>query len=331
MTTDSVGVIIPEVIKQFSLGMTVGGSFQYATMSGISISALALGFLADRFTYIPYMGLMFMVAYALQWAIKEKPQTGKIAMYGLGAIMLLYMVMTVRQNNIWTNSDTLWTHVLKYSDKTPLPYRNRANYRRDQGRIEEALADYNAAIKLKPDGALYNSRAKLYFNQKKFDQAMQDYNQAISIDSTIGEYYINRGAVYALSNNLPKALDDFNMGLKYDPDHANGYKNRSLIFQTLGQWDNAIKDIDIYLRMHPEDADLWYERGRIKNVLNKPTEALPDLDRAIQLNNRQGLFYYEKMKCLLLLGQKANARQLLNTVKQFNVPIEPEVQKALNE
>lgn len=49
MTTDSVGVIIPEVIKQFSLGMTVGGSFQYATMSGISISALALGFLADRF------------------------------------------------------------------------------------------------------------------------------------------------------------------------------------------------------------------------------------------------------------------------------------------
>lgn len=49
MTTDSVGVIIPQVIKQFSLGMTAGGAFQYATMSGISISALALGFLADRF------------------------------------------------------------------------------------------------------------------------------------------------------------------------------------------------------------------------------------------------------------------------------------------
>jgi fucose permease len=48
MTTDSVGVIIPQIIKRYSLGMTAGGAFQYATMSGISIAALGLGFLADR-------------------------------------------------------------------------------------------------------------------------------------------------------------------------------------------------------------------------------------------------------------------------------------------
>jgi fucose permease len=48
MTTDSVGVIIPQVIKQYSLGMTAGGAFQYATMSGIAIAAFGLGFLADR-------------------------------------------------------------------------------------------------------------------------------------------------------------------------------------------------------------------------------------------------------------------------------------------
>lgn len=48
MTTDSVGTVIPEVIREFNLGLTAGGSFQYATMSGIAISAVALGFLADR-------------------------------------------------------------------------------------------------------------------------------------------------------------------------------------------------------------------------------------------------------------------------------------------
>ncbi|MGZ3274277.1 MAG: MFS transporter [Caulobacteraceae bacterium] len=48
MTTDSVGVIIPQIIKRYSLGLTAGGAFQYATMSGISIAALGLGFLADR-------------------------------------------------------------------------------------------------------------------------------------------------------------------------------------------------------------------------------------------------------------------------------------------
>lgn len=305
--------------------------FLFNVMFVLQVVGAGQGFLADRFTYIPYAGLMFMVAWAGQSLLKEKEQVGKIALYGFGGLMAIYMVMTWNQNKIWTDSDTLWTHVLKYSDKTPLPFRNRANYRRDQGRTEEALADYNSAITLKPDGALYNSRAKLYFNLKKYDVALEDYNRAIALDSTEGEYFINRGAVFALSNNLPKALEDFNKGLALTPDHANGYKNRSLIYQSFGQWENALSDITKYLGMHPEDADLWYERGRIKNVLNKPSEAIPDFDRAIQLNNKQGLFYYEKMKSLLLMGQKASAMEVYTIVQQFGVLIEPAVAAKLNE
>lgn len=49
MTTDSVGVIIPEIISEFRLSLTAAGSFQYATMTGIAVAALLLGSLADRF------------------------------------------------------------------------------------------------------------------------------------------------------------------------------------------------------------------------------------------------------------------------------------------
>jgi tetratricopeptide (TPR) repeat protein len=288
------------------------------------------GFLADRFTYIPYLGLMFIVVYALDTLLKQNEAKGKYALYGLAGIALLYMGMTFQQNKIWKNSDTLWTHVLKHSDGTPLPYRNRANYRRDQGRTQEALADYDAAISLKPDGALYNSRAKLYFNLQKFPEAMENYNKAIEMDSTQGEYYVNRGAVFALTNQLERSLMDFNKGLQLDPDHANGYKNRSLVYQSFGQFDKALQDVTTYLRMHPEDADLWYESGRLKNALNQASSAMPDLERAIQLNNKQGLYYYEKLKCHLLLGQKSAAQQLVPVVKQFNITIEPEVQARLN-
>src|SRR3546814_2824512 len=48
MTTDSVGTVIPSIIDEFDLGMTAAGSFHYASMSGIGISAIMLGFLADR-------------------------------------------------------------------------------------------------------------------------------------------------------------------------------------------------------------------------------------------------------------------------------------------
>lgn len=49
MTTDAVGTVIPHVISEFGLGLTAAGSFQYATMAGIGVSAIGLGFLADRF------------------------------------------------------------------------------------------------------------------------------------------------------------------------------------------------------------------------------------------------------------------------------------------
>lgn len=48
MTTDSVGVIIPEVIKEFHLSMTVAGAFHYATMAGIAFAGIFLGYLADK-------------------------------------------------------------------------------------------------------------------------------------------------------------------------------------------------------------------------------------------------------------------------------------------
>jgi len=48
MTTDSVGIIIPEVVRTFRLSLTAAGSFQYATMGGIAVAALLLGQLADR-------------------------------------------------------------------------------------------------------------------------------------------------------------------------------------------------------------------------------------------------------------------------------------------
>lgn len=296
----------------------------------LQIVGAGQGYLADRFTYIPYIGLIFIVVYAGQWLYKTNHTAAKPAFYGFGALVLIFMFMTFRQTKIWQNSDTLWTHVLKYYKDTPLPFRNRANYRRDEGRVEEALADYDSAIRLKPDGALYNSRAKLYFNLQKYEQAMKDYNLAIESDSTQGEYYVNRGAVFALSGQLQLALNDFNKGLILDPKHANGYKNRSLVYQSFQQWDKAVNDITIYLGMHPEDADLWYERGRLKNILNQPADAIPDIDRAIQLNNKQGLYYYEKMKSYLALNQKANALQQYNMVKQFGIKIEPEVQAALS-
>jgi fucose permease len=74
MTTDAVGVIIPQIIKTFGLDLTAAGAFHYATMSGIALSGLCLGFLADRIgrkaTII--VGLVGFAAAALVFAVAER-------------------------------------------------------------------------------------------------------------------------------------------------------------------------------------------------------------------------------------------------------------------
>ena len=70
MTTDSVGLIIPEVIRTFDLSLTAGGAFQYATMGGIAVAGLFLGSLADRFGHrtVLVAGLVLFAAASFAFA-----------------------------------------------------------------------------------------------------------------------------------------------------------------------------------------------------------------------------------------------------------------------
>src|ERR1051325_5897394 len=73
MTTDSVGIIIPEIIKTFRLTLTAAGTFQYATMGGIAIAGLCLGQLADRIGRRPtiVVGLTLFAVASYLFAVGE--------------------------------------------------------------------------------------------------------------------------------------------------------------------------------------------------------------------------------------------------------------------
>jgi tetratricopeptide (TPR) repeat protein len=235
-----------------------------------------------------------------------------IYIFGLG-------FMTFQQNKIWKNSETLWTHVLKYYKETTLPYGNRANYLRDNGRYKEALADYNKTIEMKDEQPqAYNSRARLFFTLAKTQDtlllALQDYDKAIKYDPNDGEFRVNRGATYARLGDIEKAIEDFDEGLKLKPDHAVGYLNRSIMYNNLGKIDLALQDIESYLKYNPYNADLWYEKGRALRLLERPQDAIGAYTEALKLNNKNaGLFYYERSRTYAGLNMLAEAKSDLQS------------------
>lgn len=305
--------------KAYLFGMLV---FIFNVIFMLQIVGAGQGFLADRFTYIPYLGLFFIFGYLLDQWLKKAPEKGNILMGCVAGIAIVYGFMTYQQNKIWQNSGTLWTHVIQYYKRSTLPFGNRANYYRDNKQYDLALQDYatNLGLKAKQPKAL-NSRGRLYFNlggQENLLKAREDYSKAIEYGKelpqnaenkeSLGEYYINLGATLARLGNVQGAIDEINKGLELRPHHESGYLNRSVLYNQQGKFQEALNDIETYFKYNPYNADLWYESARLKRQLQRVPEAIGDYDQAIKLNPGKALFFYERSRTHATLGNTPQAQ-----------------------
>jgi tetratricopeptide (TPR) repeat protein len=287
----------------------------------LQILGAGQGYLADRFTYIAYIGLFFISSYYIQSYLNKNPNQSSAIFAILGIYLVFLSYLTFKQTTIWKNSGTLWTHVLKYYKNTALPYGNRANYYRDNKQFDLALSDYNSAIALKAGHATYNSRAKLFFNKNEDVKAIADYDKAISLHPQ-AEYYVNRGAAKAKLGRMNEALEDFNKGLEMDKNWKVGYLNRSIIHNQNGRFDLALADIDSYLRLDPNNGDLWYEGGRCSRALNNLNKAIEYYNKAIRLKPNVGLFYLERGRTHEMLGNKTAAEQDMQQASRLGEKIQ---------
>lgn len=304
----------------------VAGSlfFFFNVMFLLQVLGAGQGFLADRFTYVPYFGLFAVAAWYFDKAMADESK--KMLMQVLLAVVGIgYAVWTVKQIAIWKNGETLWTHVMKYEkDTNSLPYWNRGQFYRNQGNYDQALKDYSEAIRINPKNPeLLNSRGKTYFDmamsgkfnnqQKEFvGKAIADYTEALTKpakNKSRAETLVNRGAANGATGNYEQALKDLTEGLSIDPANKNGYFNRSIVYFNVRQFDNALKDYQEYLKYDPNNGNIWYEQGMLLRSMNRSAEAIPCLDNAIRLKPDMGIAYIERARARAQNGDKAGASQ----------------------
>lgn len=303
----------------------------------LQILGAGQGFLADRFTYIAYFGLFFIAGYFFDLFF-HKNSKYKISLVAVGlGLTLVFGYMTIIQNTVWKNSETLWSHVLNYYQHSTLPYGNRANYLRSKGRIEEALADYSKSISLNPEGdQAYNSRARLYFDiakgPDKLRLALNDYNRAISLNPNDGEFYVNRGATHARLGDINNAIKDMNQGLTLKPNHAVGYMNRSIMHNSQGNVTAALSDIESYIKLNQYNKDIWFEKAKALRSLNRLPESIKAYSRAIQLDsdNSRPNFYYERGRTYYVMQKQTEAKSDIQMAVNMGFKnIDPEIGQAL--
>jgi len=300
----------------------------------LQILGAGQGLTADRFTYVAYFGIFFIIAYYAQKLLKSPRRTITIGI--LSVMVISYLFLTYYQIGIWKNSETLWTKALEYYPISTLPYGNRGNYYRDQNRTRDAMKDYNQVLRIDPDNAsTLNSRAKLFFTLARgrdtLNLALQDYTKAIEIEPENGEFLINRGATYARLGEMNKAFQDISRGLELKPDHAAGYSNRYVLNTQLGNLNAALQDVNAYLSIDPYNGDFLYERANVKMKLGYNDDSiLDDLNAAIKLKPNVGVFHYRKAVYLLNTNRVPAAKQAYTMAVQLGYRnINPDVARIL--
>ena len=146
----------------------------------------------------------------------------------------------------------------------------------------EAVKDYNAAIRLNPDYALaYCNRGLVKARLGQYNDAIKDYDTAIHLHSNYTDAYHHRGNSKARLGQYNNAIKDYDTVIRLNPDYT-AYYNRGLAKARLGQYNNAIKDYDAAIRLNPDYTFAYYNRALAMKELSQNREAKQDFLAALR-------------------------------------------------
>ena len=203
--------------------------------------------MADRYTYLPYVGLFF----ALAWGLDQQSTSasaGRLARFVVAGILLLLvpvsLVQTWKRCQVWRDSGTLWSDVIRrYPGRIYDAYNNRGKYYFDTNRFAEALADYEQALVLDPKPARsYFAKGSALGRLGQTDAALACFDRALELDPSLVEARSDRAGIRLMQGDLPGAISDLDVAIRLNPGFRGSYVNRGSAYAMTGDLESAVAD-----------------------------------------------------------------------------------------
>ena len=273
---------------------------------------------ADRYTYVAYVGLFFLVGVGLDRILQRSSTTLRYAALGLcAAAALACACASHERSRVWKDSPTVWSDVIeKFPETAFKAYAGRGAHFRQQGDPRRALADFDRAIAIDPAYyKTYLSRANAYRDLGKKEGAeaflrksLGDLDTAASLHDADPDVYNSRALTRFYLGHTEAALEDFASALRLDPAHVDAYKNRARLYLALDLPEQAYRDYTSYLTYRPDDPVVLLLRADTALRLGRLAESEAGFTRCIDAAPNFGDCYLGRARVRQLLGQEAAAR-----------------------
>jgi tetratricopeptide (TPR) repeat protein len=215
------------------------------------IPSLSENVFAERYLYLPSVGFVILLSYVFV-EIDKYRKAWPLSAAIIITILVLYSAGTVKRNPAWFDEYTFWTDTVKKAPQSSQAHNNLGNVYYKNGLGEQAIIEYQEALRIKPDNqeALYNL-GTVYHHKGMLDEAIGFYKKAIQLNSYYFSARSNLGIAFAEKGEYDKAIKELKEAIELRPD-VEGYYNLGVFYQRIERNDMAKKEFENALKINPD-------------------------------------------------------------------------------
>lgn len=280
------GISILAVILRRQRPYLITGWFWYLGMLVPVIGIVQVGYQshADRYTYLPQIGMCLMVA----WSVRDLGVSWRYRrlVFGFAAVMVItaLLVCSTRQISSWHDSLTLWRQAIANTSYNPIAQINLDIAYGDALDSDKGIQDAKQAITVMPNYAeAHFLLGSLLYKDKRLDEAAEHLQKAFEVRPNYPDAHNNLGNVFFAQGKLEKAVEEYQAAVQSEPDYLEAHYNLALVLGLQGRLDETAEQYRKCIELNPGYAAA---HGNLANLLatqGKLAEAVQEYQRTIEL------------------------------------------------
>jgi Tfp pilus assembly protein PilF len=269
---------------------------------------------ADRFTYVPLVGIFLAVAWALPMSMPRA-----VAPAAVGVLVVLG-ILTHAQARRWHDSVTLFSYAVAVEDRNPVAHTLLGMALADRRDTPVAIEHFERALELKPEfPAAHVALGAALTQLGRLDDAIAHYEAALAVDPVSVDALNNLGGALLDRGRVDEAVEHYEAALALAPGWSLLHTNLGMARLRQGRLEEARAALEQALAIDPANVRALDLLGNTLTLLGHPDEGLVLVDRALELNPDYGRAYSSRAGVLFRLGRYAEAWAAVGAARAHRV------------